>query len=292
MSDQEKLNPYTQQKIKKNSNQTPGYKEVPRKAVPSTTIVSNEEFVRYEFDFSTGAQTQIFFGDIWVDDINFIEFHVAHPKIPIYGYASKLYNTTTPGRILVTGSFRINFKESYYLHLLFTHLGQNGMIPGMQDRLKKQQYQYNQAGRNGEQVKQALDSDVLWHNTIETTMAALNRPEGPRNMNYTGESGLAATLGTTNPAIFREDEKAFESQAEALEDKIWGPPAGTSSETQRVDEFGPFDIYLVYGDLNNQFANHTVRRLYGVELASTTQQIQIDGLPVQEAYTFIARDFR
>lgn len=285
------FNKYTSKKVKDNFLVAPDGTKRERKIVPTTTQVSPDDLVRYEFDYYASGNVQIFFGDIWLDDINFIEFQAEHPKIPVYGYASKLYNTTTPGRILVSGSFRINFKESFYLHLLFEHLQKNNMIPGMQGRLSAQQKAYAQAGQQGEWVKGAIADDVLWHNTIEATMSAFNNKTDPRNQTYTGEQGLTATMGALNPAQFRNDEKAFEAAAEALEDQIWGPPAGTS-DLKRVDSYGPFDVYIVYGDLNNQFANHTVRRLYGVELASTTQQIEVSGQPVQESYSFISRDFR
>ncbi len=262
---------------------------------------------RYEFDYYTGgAQVQVFFSDIWIDDINFIEFNVEHPHIPIYGYASRLYNTTTPGRKLITGSFRINFKEAFYLHLAFAALKQRSDIAGMREKLTQQQKNASQAratgiyagwmeesgqynSENRQAIKAAIDSKILASNTIEDVMAGLNQKE--INPSFNGETGVADTLGVTQPARFDDYNRNFDAVAEGLEDSVWGAQ-GESTNAPEVDSYGPFDIYLVYGDYNNQIANHTVRRLFDVELVGTTQQISVDGMPVQESYLFLARDFR
>ena len=55
-------------------------------------------------------------------------------------------------------------------------------------------------------------------------------------------------------------------------------------------EIPPFDIYAVFGDHTDPNANHTVYRIKEVYLTGQSQVISSNGQPIQEQYSFIARD--
>ena len=66
-------------------------------------------------EFYSGSQASIFIGDLWVDDICDWQYQINYSAAPIYGYGSALYDHVAEGRILVQGSFSINFREPNYL---------------------------------------------------------------------------------------------------------------------------------------------------------------------------------
>jgi hypothetical protein len=98
-----------------------------------------------------------------------------------------------------------------------------------------------------------------------------------------------ATFNTKNPR-----DRIFEDVVEAFEDEVWSPNAtndGLNSQLRRVDanRFDGFDIYIVWGDYSSPGANHTVRKIIGVRLTGESKQMAIDGLPIQEVFSFIAQ---
>lgn len=66
-------------------------------------------------EYFSGSQASIFIGDIWVDDILDWQCSVGANAMPIYGYGSTFYDKAIQGRVLVQGSFTINFREPNYL---------------------------------------------------------------------------------------------------------------------------------------------------------------------------------
>ena len=50
------------------------------------------------------------------------------------------------------------------------------------------------------------------------------------------------------------------------------------------------DIFVTYGDWSNPGAHKTVRRIRGVRFTSMGQEINLNGSPIQESYTFLARN--
>lgn len=263
----------------------------------------------YEWDFFGGSQCQIYFNDVWIDDIFSIQWSVEHPYYPIYGYASKLFNTTTPGRVLVSGSFGINFKEAGYLYIILRHIAErqkNGPV-NVREMLKQRNLLQTTADRRltteienaggstpdananmeGERSKlrNILSVTYLERNTIEDALASIDKHQNP---NFNEETGAMDALGNFVPEKISPDQK-FEDVAQAYDDLLWG---SSGEGISRADTFPYFDIYLTYGDVNNQIANYTVRRIYRVKLIGTSQVISPSDEPVQEVYNFIARDFR
>jgi len=74
--------------------------------------------VKINQEYFSGAQASLFIGDTWVDDIIAIDYSLQHTRAPIYGYGSQHFDFVPKGNILVTGSFKINFREPNYLWLI------------------------------------------------------------------------------------------------------------------------------------------------------------------------------
>jgi len=229
----------------------------------------------YEFDFFSGAQMSIYIGDIYVDDINTLRFTVTQSKAPIYGYASQYYHTLADGRIFVRGDFALSFKESGYLINVLQNYRQEAPITA--------------------KGKQHL---VLREN-IERYLQKKHERRRTDASKYQFYRDLSAL-----------PDETFENIAETFEDKLW--KSGFASEEQfmtpnipqsryaysdddvliyrRADQYPPFDIWVLYGDISNKAANHTIHKIVGASIVDVTQQISVDGEPIQEAYSFVARN--
>ena len=65
--------------------------------------------------------TEVYFGAVQIDEMVAIDFTIAEPKLPIYGYNSFYPNRIVSGRRTVQGTFAINFTHTtYLLNILIT----------------------------------------------------------------------------------------------------------------------------------------------------------------------------
>jgi hypothetical protein len=76
---------------------------------------SHVEYQVFSEDYFSGADVNLYFGDIWVDEAISIAFSLEEQVLPIYGYASYTFDAVARGRRMVQGSFGINFKSTGYL---------------------------------------------------------------------------------------------------------------------------------------------------------------------------------
>lgn len=225
----------------------------------------------YDYDYFSGANVSIYFGDILVDEITSITYSLRQDKRPVYGYSSYNWDFMAKGTTIVDGSFTINFKESAYLHVVMKHLGKvskaariSGISPKERDTRNKQ---------NNQIIKENVERVV-------------------NNANNENAYDVYNDLA-------RLDDKTFENYAEVFEEEIWGASDDTI-RTRRLAEYGgssrgithasQFEIHVAYGNLDDNMTNHTTRKITGIELIGQSQMIEISGEPLQEGYNFIARD--
>ncbi|MEW6770009.1 MAG: hypothetical protein AB1330_01265 [Bacillota bacterium] len=73
------------------------------------------ECVPFYQEYFSGADVNIYFQNIFIDEAVSLQF-VLHQEIrPIYGYSSYVYDALVVGRRIVQGSFTINYREPYYI---------------------------------------------------------------------------------------------------------------------------------------------------------------------------------
>ena len=65
--------------------------------------------------YFSSLDTEVYFGDKQVDEMVAIDFTIAEPKLPIYGYNSFYPNRIVSGRRTLQGTFAINFTNTMYL---------------------------------------------------------------------------------------------------------------------------------------------------------------------------------
>lgn len=274
------------------------------------TTAARDNYQTYPYDYYSGADCKVFFGDIWVDDIISINFSSTQNKTPIYGYASQYFDAIMRGQIIVQGSLTVAFKEVGYLNLI------QALIDSQRrDSIKAIQYkiaEYNVKAKNN----MAEYIPLLERSTTDgrLTFNSNGTPQIIRKQ-QTIEEILTSKLISNRLSVdkFGNNSKSrdFEDMAELLEDTIWGdsngrPYAPGNSELKRVDEFDYNDnggirvakkdyaralnILLTFGDINDYRAEHTLVALNDVHFLSTSMIVGPTGDPIAEEYQFIARD--
>lgn len=262
----------------------------------------------YDLDYFSGNSAVLYIGDVWVDEVNAYAFTVQQSKSPIYGYASQLFDDVSAGQVIVQGSFSVNFKEAGYLWLVLQRYKK------FQDHVDQTIAKYTkftaQKGSNvadqsfkklGSQGKTLLggpnnpfarirqnnkDNDFISRANIERLISGEASVDERTDFCYS----LAGYCTSSNPNAV---DHAFEDIVEAFEDQVWQDNVSDLDDmARRVDDnfFDDFDMFLVYGDFSKPGANHTVRRIRGVRLLTTSQQVAISGEPITETYTFLARN--
>lgn len=232
----------------------------------------------YNIDWFSSSQCALFIGDILVDEVTSLNFVVQQNRRPLYGYADQYFRQMSKGQVIVQGQFSINFKEAGYLFLILNNYKE---IMGGTSKLtpwKNSQSQFQQNVEkliNGE-FEPGARTDAF------SSLAEV----------YASLAGFSSTTRAKAALTYNSVGEA-ENIFEAFEDSIWGKSEERLlEENRRADDvdLNPFDIYISYGDFaGDNRANHTIVKLSDVYITGTSQQIEIDGNPIQEIYQFIAR---
>jgi len=230
-----------------------------------------------QFDYYCGSQASVYFQEVLIDECAYVGFNRSAAKIPIYGYSGRKYCTVAQGPISVTGSFGVNFKDAGYLFVIQAYL----------------QSRHDRAtGRPGTlNATKSRDLEARAQ-TIENVLHVRRNPQiGLRNPgDHTGQSYINK--------INQLDDREFELLAEDFEKVVWGTGEGSTitaklsdvAKKTAPDEFPAFDIFLVFGNPDDPEANFTVKRIQEVELTGSRMEYGIDGQPIIEHYSFLARD--
>jgi hypothetical protein len=248
------------------SNIPNGKRLAPRRDNYARPTDNRVEYQVFGSEYFSGADVKLYFGDIWVDEITSITFQLQEEVMPIYGYNSFTFDAVARGKRLVTGSFGLNFTSVGYLQEIVSNA--NAIFYALEQGEKK----------------------------------GLVKPEYYKDLKL---SDILKKLG----------KQSFDQIADEYEKAIWGSASDADSQLSysdrayfRQDQMG-FDIRLQYGAVseatgyvNGKFyqsvkeepPNLTVDVLNGVQLTGMMKTgIGTDsaGAPIQEQYSFIARDF-
>ena len=90
-----------------------------------TPLLNTNKITRTENGYSVGQTTlkryyseidaEIYFGNEYVEDIDYIEWSINESTIPLFGYNSYTYDEIAKGSRIINGSFTINFTSPNYL---------------------------------------------------------------------------------------------------------------------------------------------------------------------------------
>lgn len=251
----------------------------------------------YDLEYYSGSQATVYIGDVFVDEITHIEWRRQQEKTPLYGYASQLFDGTARGHVLVSGAFSINWKESGYLWAILRRWFSIGSADiaamGKADPVSNKKAKMINAGKLGAENNGIGGRPIMGSNRTQVSRASLERllqGKASRQERYKFYQSLAG-YATFSPGGGKD--KIFEDIVEVFEDQLWKYPDNRKllEQLRRVDDnmFDGFDIYTLFGNYANPKANHTAVKIVGVRITGESQMVVIDGQPIQQTFTFIAR---
>jgi hypothetical protein len=231
--------------------------------------------------YSTHEAT-LFIGGFWVDDAQAIQWQVADPKEPLYGFRDVFFRDLARGQTIVHGALDINFRFRGYLSNLieqFSTLRSAGIDPN----------------------KSITDAEFA---EIQHAMTAgndfLNQDLDPRGIS-------ASDMLDLLQKPFRKHEMAkFRKLAKAAKETFHGeidPTLGIEASSQDLPRPGLYDkgidIHVIYEDPEESNAQAEIdpartRVIQDVHFVAESQVLMNavpgGGEPVVERYQFIAKN--
>lgn len=232
------------------------------------------EYTRFRADYFSGADVRIYFGDIWVDEITGLQFTLQEQVAPIYGYASYTWDKVARGTRLIQGSFRINFRESYYLHSVMDRLSS-----------KVREASDGTSGFEESKWKQGLNIEHILKEVESNSFESI-ADEFEKTLWGAGQNSKF------NKIVKNREHNTYFYPEHRGPDKD-GHVTYDSNVSQKALAENGFNIVITYGPMhaeNGMRASQTVHTLIGVQLTGVSQIIGGDGAPIEEEYQFIARD--
>lgn len=207
-------------------------------------------------EYFSGSQASIFIGDLWVDEITDIQFSVGANSTPIYGYGDTFFSHVAQGRVIVQGSFTINFKEPNYLFAVLER--------------------YNKFLSFGASKGLAFDSSY-------------------RDKELINKNGKENYVIPKAISLYEDKRKSLEdffkgADSAQTKEKLLKNRTLLTSDPRLVNDFavGTFDIKIGYG---TTFDENTIgEQLIGVKLTGRGKTITANGEPIKESYSFFARN--
>lgn len=221
---------------------------------------SRDNYRTYPYDYYSGSDCKVFYGDIWVDDIVSIQFNVNQNKTPIYGYASQNFNAVAKGRVIVNGTLTIAFKETGYLNLIqrISETQKNNAYDVIKRKADITRAKAEHRLAEFDPSLTYIGDDSPPNSRINASTAPNGSPQLIRQEETIEEILLGKKAGSALVKNFNRDIKSisrnpesstplgdkqrdFEDFAELLEDSIWGDSNGRPYQydnlLKRADEF-------------------------------------------------------
>jgi hypothetical protein len=203
-------------------------------------------------EYFSGSQASIFIGDVWVDEIVDWQCSYGANAQPIYGYGSTFFSHAAQGRVLVQGSFTINFKEPNYLFAILSRYQRYKNLTLINDKL-------------GQEIDSAERDNPYSPAEKVQELTYLDKRSALDNFFNNGKSDTVAnnllkksTLSTLDPRL--------------------------------VNDFAipMFDIKIGYGTVLDE--NTIGEQIVGVKLVGKGKTIMANGEPLKESYSFFAQN--
>lgn len=241
---------------------------------------TSRNLVQNKFDFYSGSQITIWFGNICLDDVVSIQWNRTQDKKPLYGYASRQFDAVANGIVTVSGSFLVNFRQVGYISMLMNQI--------------KSLYDSSKTNQNWDVIKNVIGQH-LKQGTFGPKTAEEIKALGDSDTFLAAASAYEDIIwgggipGDTLPTVSPDDSvKPYLAGVSQI--------AGASDLMQSETIPNGFNILITYGNTSgNQsrtigdYLKSTVKSIVGVHLVGESQAIQVGGQPVMEQYDFIAR---
>jgi hypothetical protein len=225
---------------------------------------------RYQLQYFTGTQASIWIGEAWVAECFGISFQATQNLIPIFGYASTTFDAVAKGKVLVQGSFEINFIDEGYLYYVLHKMNAERIRePG---EFNESQYILTGEATPTSEVVQKLNPWVQ---------------AGRANETFDERQAVAADAleALTKLNVNEADRVIRDLDIQ----RALGAEAGLRNKAKSIIyDVIPFNIQGIFG--NPELTKEvTEKQLINCFLVSNEMIVSADDQPLKERYSFIGQ---
>lgn len=235
-------------------------------------------------EYFSGANARVYFGDIWVDELDSLAFEVNETVLPIYGFNSYVYDKIARGTRIVNGQFTLNLTEIGYLQTILDRLsskidrGNNHLLWDNNREALSVDVAKNTAERNIENIL-GTTGDETYEDYIE----------GLKDTFWGNKPGVENTV--FRDGAQRENDTHFYGDA----DKEYGRNLLKENGFNILIDFSPSanerDFEDCIADASKSGSLYrTMRTIMGVQIMSEQQHMDTQGRVLKVTYSFMARD--
>lgn len=213
-------------------------------------------------EYFSGSQASIFIGDLWVDEIVDWQCSVGASSTPIYGYGDTFFRHAAQGRVLVQGSFTINFKEPNYLFAILERYKQRLAFAESIEQDQRGSYRKKSLEYNEENL---IQNPYAPEDNVSKEKSFFDKRNTIDQFFANGTMNSQASKLLQNRNLLTIDNRLVNDFAHPL-----------------------FDIKIGYGTI---FDSETIgEQIVGVKLIGRGKTIMANGEPLKESYSFFARN--
>jgi len=256
----------------------------------------------YYTDFYSGQSVKVFINDVLLDAVA-IAWNATQNKMPIFGYASKLFDAVAEGTFVINGELTVAFKDVASMFLIHQHIKNQTFDPEAYAKAIKR---YRSLPSEGTMYRTGPGgvgrTPVIGYNLVYSDVGM------DEYGNQIPERGKYTVMVSNNRIqdLFTSPT-SFDELCDALENAIWGVSDYFKDQYKRPDELDSetvedsygiafdkvgkgFNLLLQYGSQTNPESEHTVKTLNDVHILSSSQSIDPNSGFIIETYNFVARN--
>lgn len=216
--------------------------------------------------YFTMTQARMYIGNLFIDELNALQFAMQDNKIPVYGYASRFYDAVAQGKSLVQGQFTVNFISEGYLVTTLREYAKN----------------VDNGSTVIDQIAQQQQARLL---TL-TNLLQNPDPGWTPDMIAAAKAEISNLASTLGPASVTAAKAGINANIRQQNNSILGLAGGDYPNA--VYEDTSFDIVVEYTGAGRTI----IRRLEDCHLISNESIMDHSGTPILDSYGFIARRLR
>jgi len=232
----------------------------------------SSQYNLFSRDYFSGSDVYICFNNLPMEEIFELKYSMTQQTQGIFGYGSYTWDAVAYGNRFIEGSFKINFKEAFYLRSVLEKL-QRGATLSTQTAQKS--------------YSETMASADL---TLDELMVQLKSASG---------SEIKALANAYENRLWNSDQTINKREQTAWAD-VYGGYDYQKADGSWNSVYNPilkvgFDIVVAFGDkiyeMNKRPSDQTTAKVINdVHLTGFRTIYEPSGEPISEEYSFIARD--
>ena len=220
----------------------------------------NVNYERFPPQYFSGCNVYIYFEDIFIDEIERMQFELQEQIMPLHGYNSFVFDKMLRGTRLIQGMFQINFKDSNY-------------ISSAVDAILENSEDFNLSDDNLKEINEE-NTNKLYEFADRGWTTEFKKYSQDFQKKIWGRSEEKNTYIRDRETYFKHQNTSF------------------NIRLSYGDQDQPESRWKAERNYRKKLGVGTIREIQDVHLQSVSQAFDVSGEPIREIYTFMAKDLK